>query len=130
MHATRRFMRHYVEMVVVMMAGMVVLGIPADAVYDVSDRSPLLLVEMALTMTIPMVTWMRFRGHSWRSCNEMAAAMLLPMFGTLALFGAGIVNDIDSLLGVEHMVMLPSMLVVMLLRRAEYTGHRHASATA
>lgn len=125
MHPNRRFIRHYLEMVAAMMVGMVVLGVSADAVYDVSDRSPLLLVEMALTMTIPMVAWMRFRGHAWQRCHEMAASMLLPLFGTLALFGSGLVTSIDALLGLEHMVMFPSMLAVMLLRRDEYAGHRH-----
>lgn len=30
-HPNRRFIRHYVEMVVAMVAGMIVLGIPAEA---------------------------------------------------------------------------------------------------
>jgi hypothetical protein len=30
-HSTRHFVRHYIEMVVVMFAGMVVLGIPGEA---------------------------------------------------------------------------------------------------
>lgn len=124
MHPIRHFIRHYVEMVVAMMLGMAVLGVPAKAVYDVSDRPALLLVEMALTMTIPMVAWMRFRGHGWRLCNEMAASMLIPALGALALLGGGLVTD-TAALGIEHMAMLPSMLVAMLLRRDEYTGQHH-----
>jgi hypothetical protein len=31
-------------------------------------------------------------------------------------------------MGIEHAVMLPSMLVAMLLRRDEYTGHGHRTA--
>lgn len=124
MHPIRHFIRHYVEMVVAMMLGMAVLSVPARAVYDVSDRPALLLVEMALTMTIPMVAWMRFRGHGWRLCNEMAASMLVPALGALALLGGGLVTDTTAL-GIEHMAMLPSMLVAMLLRRDEYTGQHH-----
>jgi hypothetical protein len=30
-HATRHFIRHYIEMVVVMFAGMIILGIPGEA---------------------------------------------------------------------------------------------------
>lgn len=123
MHPIRHFIRHYVEMVVAMMLGMAVLGMPAKAVYDVSDRPALLLVLMALTMTIPMVAWMRFRNHSWRLCNEMAASMLIPALGALALLGGGLVTD-TAALGIEHMAMLPSMLVAMLLRRDVYTGHQ------
>ncbi len=130
MHPTRHFIRHYVEMVFAMMVGMAVLGVPAKAVYDVSDRPALLLVEMALTMTIPMVAWMRFRGHGWRLCNEMAASMLIPALGALALLGGGLVTD-TAALGIEHMAMLPSMLVAMVLRRDEYTDqHHHAEPVA
>lgn len=130
MHPIRHFIRHYVEMVVAMMLGMAVLGVPARAVYDVSDEPTLLLVEMALTMTIPMVAWMRFRGHGWRLCNEMAASMLIPALGALALLGGGLVTD-TAALGIEHMAMLPSMLVAMLLRRDEYTGqHRRGEPLA
>lgn len=124
MHPIRHFIRHYFEMVVAMMLGMAVLSVPARAVYDVSDRPALLLVEMALTMTIPMVAWMRFRGHGWRLCNEMTASMLIPALGALALLGGGLVTG-TAALGIEHMAMLPSMLVAMLLRRDEYIGQHH-----
>ena len=53
----------------------------------------------------------------------MAASMLLPALGALALLGAGLVSDTGMLLVLEHAVMLPSMLAAMLLRRDEYTGH-------
>ena len=33
---------------------------------------------MAFDMTIPMVAVMLYRGHSWRSAGEMAAAMIVP----------------------------------------------------
>jgi hypothetical protein len=123
MHPIRHFMRHFVEMILVMMVGMAVLGGAAGAVYDVSDRPALLLVVMALAMTIPMVAWMRFRGHGWRLCNEMAAAMLIPAVAALALLGSGQVTD-STALGLEHAAMLPSMLAAMLLRSDEYSGRR------
>jgi hypothetical protein len=53
--STRRFIRHYIEMVVVMMLGMFALGAPANAVIDTSGRTGLMLAEMAVTMTLPMV---------------------------------------------------------------------------
>lgn len=79
-----------------------------------------------------MVAWMRYRGHAWRPCAEMALAMLLPTAGALALLGAGVVTDADTLVILDHTVMFPAMfpamLVAMLLRRHEYTGHHHNHA--
>jgi hypothetical protein len=74
-----------------------------------------------VTMTVPMVGWMRYRGHGWRPSAEMAASMLIPTFGVMALLWAGLLTDIGALMTIEHLVMLPSMLVVMLLRREEYS---------
>ena len=131
MGATRRFARHYLEMIVVMVLGMVVLGAPADAVFHVDGTGPM-LIEMASTMTLPMVAWMRFRGHGWRPSMEMAASMIVPTLGTLALLGAGVVEDVGALMIIEHAAMLPSMLLAMLLRRAEYScdhgGHAPVAA--
>jgi predicted Kef-type K+ transport protein len=123
--ANRRFARHYVEMVVAMVLGMVVLGAPLGMVLDVESTGPM-LIEMAATMTVPMVAWMRFRGHAWRPCLEMSASMVLPTIGTLALLGGGLVEGAGALMLVEHAVMLPAMLVAMLLRRDEYScDHAH-----
>jgi hypothetical protein len=60
----------------------------------------------------------------------MAAGMLIPTAAMLALLGAGLVTDEGMLLLFEHVVMLPSMLVAMLLRREEYIGHHHGHAPA
>jgi hypothetical protein len=130
--ANRHFIRHYVEMVVAMFAGMLVLGVPGEgALWAIGtstsdlkvDAPALVFLGMAVIMTVPMVAWMRYRGHSWRPCGEMAASMFLPTFGVMAVMGAGIVEDFMTLMSVEHVVMLPSMLVAMLLRRDEYSGH-------
>jgi hypothetical protein len=130
MSTTRRFARHYLEMVAAMMIGMAGLG-AASLVVDLPDDTAVRLVEMAVWMTVPMVAWMRFRGHGRRACTEMAAAMLLPAAGALVLLGTGVVTDSDTLVMVEHTVMFPAMLAVMLLRRDEYTGHHdRADATA
>ena len=45
----------------------------------------------------------------------------------IALLWTGLLEDSGTLLLIEHVVMLPAMLVVMLLRRDEYT-HAHGSA--
>jgi hypothetical protein len=72
-----------------------------------------------------MVAWMRYRGHGPRVSNEMAASMLVPTAGVIVLLSGRLVTDIGTLLMVEHVVMLPSMLVVMLLRRDEYPHGDH-----
>ena len=138
--STRHFIRHYFEMVAAMFAGMVVLGMPAVAVLGAagvtsaelqSDAPAVMLLGMGITMTVPMIAWMRYRGHGWAASNEMAASMLIPTAGVIALLGAGLVTDIGTLLAIEHVVMLPGMLVAMLVRRAEYShGHRAGHALA
>jgi hypothetical protein len=132
------FVRHYIEMIVAMFLGMFALGLPLGALLglvgvDVSawqtDARELLLLGMAFTMSVPMAAWMRYRGHAWAPVREMTAAMFAPSFAALGLLWAGIVEDTDALLHIQHVGMLPSMLAVMLLRLEEYTGHgRHAHA--
>jgi hypothetical protein len=135
----RRFIRHYIEMVVVMFAGMFILGIPSEAGLralgssssELMDDAPaLMLLGMAVNMTVPMVAWMRRMGHGWRPCNEMAASMFLPTFLAIGLMEAGTVGS-GAAMTLEHVIMLPAMLVAMLLRREEYScDHRHHAAHA
>jgi hypothetical protein len=129
--ANRRFALHYVEMLVVMFAGMAILGTAVELVADVHGTGSM-LVEMGVTMTLPMVAWMRIRGHGWAPCLEMGASMVLPTLATLALLGAGVVEGAGTLMVLLHAAMLPSMLVAMLLRRDEYScrhgHHRRALA--
>ena len=108
-------------MVAAMFVGMLVLGVPAGLVVDLDDQEALKLLGMAVTMTIPMVAWMRYRGHGWRPCAEMSAAMFLPTFVAIALLAT---VDYGTLMMAEHVAMLLAMLVAMLLRPSEYT-HRH-----
>jgi len=134
----RSFVRHYIEMVVAMFAGMVLLGVPAGwalkafgtSTSELTDTAPaLMLLGMAVTMTAPMVAWMRYRGHGWRANTEMAASMVLPTFAAIALLAADVVTDTGTLLLGEHVVMLLGMLAAMLLRLDEYTHHHgHVSA--
>jgi hypothetical protein len=90
-----------------------------------TDAPALMLLAMAVTMTVPMVAWMGYRGHGRRANTEMSAAMFLPTFGVIALLWGGLVEDIGTLLVIEHVAMLLGMLAAMLLRPAEYSGHGH-----
>jgi hypothetical protein len=132
--SVRHFARHYVEMVGAMLLGMVILGGPALVALGMAgvssaelraDAPALLLFGMGVTMTAPMVAWMRYRGHGWPASAEMAAAMFIPTFGVIGLLWSGLVADVGNPLMIEHVVMFPSMLVAMLLRRDEYTRAVH-----
>jgi hypothetical protein len=130
---TRAFVRHYAEMVAVMLVGMGLLALPAqwatDAIWpDVDGDDPtLMLARMAATMTIPMIPWMRWRGHGWRPCLEMAAAMVVPAIGAVALLEVGAIEAVSLLMTIEHVAMLVAMLAVMVVRPQEYS---HASREA
>jgi flagellar biosynthetic protein FliP len=121
------FARHYAEMVLVMFAGMALLWAPADLLVN-TEPTGAVLATMAVTMTAPMIPWMRRRGHGWRPTLEMAASMVIPTLAMLALLAADLVTDAGVLLGVEHVAMLGGMLVAMLARRDEYSHHHHTVA--
>jgi hypothetical protein len=111
-------------MVVVMFAGMIVLGIPGEAglkaiasgTSELRDSAPaLVFLGMAATMTVSMVAWMRFRGHSWQPCLEMAASMIIPTLVAIGLLWADL-STFGNLMILEHVAMLVGMLVAMMLR--------------
>jgi len=129
---TRRFLLHYAEMVVVMFLGMYVLMAPTGSVLGAlgtswSGLSPAMnMFVMALTMTVPMVGWMRIRGHAWRPNLEMAASMLVPTFVVMAVLSAGVASS-GALMVPEHAGMLACMFVAMLIRRDEYSCATHTA---
>jgi hypothetical protein len=134
---TARFVRHYLEMVVAMLLGMAVLYVPAAVALgalgsgELSEDAPAVaLLGMAVAMTVPMVAWMRHRGHGRRPAMEMAAAMLVPALGVVALLATGALTDFHELMMLEHVVMFPAMLGVMLLRRDEYSRDHAAHLAA
>jgi hypothetical protein len=120
-HGHRRgwlpFVGHFVEMVVAMLLGMgvvtAVFGMPHDSAIEIQA------LYMAATMTVPMAGWMLIRRHTPRATVEMSAAMVLPMAALFPLLWAGVISA-DALLDLQHVLMLPAMLGVMLFRREEY----------
>jgi flagellar biosynthetic protein FliP len=128
-----RFGLHYLEMVAVMFVGMGVLGgallLAAAALgfgpTEIREDAPAaFLAGMGLSMTAPMVWWMRRRGHSTAANAAMAASMALTTVAAVALLPAG--GDLDAALTLQHTAMFPAMFAAMLLHRGEYTGHDHA----
>jgi len=126
-----RFVLHFVEMVIAMAVGMVVLdvflGLVPTAKAAIGDHTGLpYQVVMAIAMTVPMVGWMKMRGHGWQHGIEMSLGMLLPWAAVLALVGMGAANVLPWLPMADGPAMLLGMLGVMLLRPGHYAhGHHH-----
>jgi hypothetical protein len=122
----RRFAFHYAEMVAVMFVGMGVLGGLGVLAFGVDTGEwgvEAALLGMTATMTLPMVPWMRFRGHGWGPTAEMGAAMVVPSLAAIAVLWAGWLEDRGGLMAIEHAGMFVAMFAVMLARAGEYTGH-------
>lgn len=84
---------------------------------------------MGQNMTVPMVLWMRHRGHSAGRNVEVAASMLVPSGVAAALAAAGVLG-VGAALAVQHAVMVSAMLAVMLWRYDEYARPHAASSPA
>lgn len=129
-HGWWRFLRHYLEMVVAMLVGMVVLGAALRGVLAVAgveyptQYPELMALEMAFTMSVGMVAWMRYRRHGWASTLEMVGAMFAPAIALIPLLWLGVIGG-DALLMLEHLAMFVLMFPIMLRRRAEYGGAAH-----
>jgi hypothetical protein len=124
----KRFARHVGEMLVAMFAGMVVLGgvlagVLAVAGTSLGDASvDVAAAAMAFNMTVPMVSWMNYRRHPVARSVEMAGSMLLPTAAVIALSWLGALSD-EAVPAVQHAVMIPAMVGVMLWR---YDHHANA----
>lgn len=126
-----QFFRHLAEMYGAMVLGMVILGPLYQLLMrglghpDPAQTLPeLSALVAAFSMTVPMVAWMRYRGHSWRSSAEMAAVMFGPALALIALSAAGAISS-AAIEPLTHAFMCPGMLVLMVIRRKQYTGHQH-----
>jgi hypothetical protein len=127
-HPAWIFVRHYLEMVVAMLVGMVALGALWRVVVPglAGDGAAHVLV-MAVDMTIGMAAWMLVRRHGWPAIAEMSAAMIAPFVVLLVPYWFGAIS-ISVVSGFGHVLMLVAMLLAMLRRRDEYT-RAHASHT-
>jgi uncharacterized membrane protein YhaH (DUF805 family) len=126
----RAFARHFGEMVLAMLLGMVLLGGLAELLFaafgsSLSDQSGgAQVMLMGLNMTVPMVIWMSYRGHAVARNAEMAMSMIVPSVAAAVLAWAGVLESAAAL-GVQHAIMIPAMLAVMLWRYEEYS-HAHS----
>jgi hypothetical protein len=126
--ALRRFLRHYLEMIMAMVVGMVVLGAGEAMLLErvgwaetLAQPEPGALI-MATNMIVPMAAWMRFRDHGWSAIAEMAVAMYLPFVALFVPLWLGVVSP-TGLMVLGHVLMLFAMAAVMWRRRDEYASH-------
>jgi hypothetical protein len=119
------FLHHLLEMVLAMMVGMFAgaavfvsaLGITVDRA--IQDHAVSFVVTMAFSMTVPMVAWMRYRGHAWDRSLEMGAAMVVPAIPLICLRLADVVGPIC---GPYCLFSVLAMVGVMVYRRSDYRG--------
>ena len=126
-----QFLRHFAEMSLAMVVGMLLLGPLCQRLMNslgypdpVHSAPWLAILLMAFTMALPMVLWMAYRGHGWSRSFEMAASMFVPAAALIALWAAGILSGCQAHCAL-HTLMWPSMLFVMLLRYKAYSGGGH-----
>jgi flagellar biosynthetic protein FliP len=126
-----RFVGHYAEMVVAMIVGMAVLGIPVDAIArsqgydDLYHQLPALgAIVMTAIMTGPMALWMVVRGHDRQMIAEMSLAMIVPAIALMLASRIGLVAA-SSIPMLTDPLMYASMLAVMLARWRMYAGLGH-----
>ena len=118
------FTRHLVEMFLAMMAGMMVGAYLLTTAVGTSvaearrEHAVAWVVVMAFDMTIPMVAVMLYRGHSWRSAGEMAAAMIVP---ALPIVACQLGHLVSSEVGRAYMPLsMVAMIALIVYRRREY----------
>jgi hypothetical protein len=110
-----------IPLIVLFFVGAAKIGYP-----DLIQQSPeLSVLAMGFILSLPMLAWMRFRGHEWRPTLEMASTTVV--LGTL-LVGLGWLGVLakSSLFEWMRTLACPAMFIPMLFRLDLYTG-RHAS---
>src|SRR5262245_31809086 len=113
-----RFLWHYVEMVIAMSLGMLLLAPLWSVILPGTERLDVRTLTMAADMTIGMAAWMKVRRHGWSSIAEMSGAMVAPFLVLLVPYWFGVLpGSLVTSLG--HTFMFVLMLLVMLWRREQ-----------
>ena len=124
-----RFVWHFLEMALAMQIGGLLFLPLIRVIPESSSFAPVLArgtlsrpIVSGILMTLPMVTWMIFRGHGWQHSLEMAAAMLAPVAAILVFRFLRADTYLPWLAKLSCPSMYPAMLAAMLYRRDHYTG--------
>jgi hypothetical protein len=118
----RHWLRHLIEMLLAMAAGMGALGMVWSALIPGLRAHPAgMTMTMAVDMTIGMSLWMAVRGHDRRMIGEMAVVMVAPFVLLLAPYARGLISG-GVLSDLGHGLMLLAMVALMLVRRRHYSA--------
>jgi hypothetical protein len=87
---------------------------------ELLDSAPALVaVGLMFDMTMPMVLWMRHRGHAAPEIAEMAGAMGVVALIALVLLWTSAIEAV-AICGIECTLMVAATVVVMLHHRRAY----------
>lgn len=115
-----RFILHFAEMMIAMLAGMLLIGpLWTFAAPGLTARADVHAMVMATDMAIGMGLWMRIRRHSWPRILEMSLAMYVPFLVLLVPHWLGAISG-GVLMTAGHVLMVPAMLAAMWWRREDY----------
>jgi hypothetical protein len=132
-----RFLLHLLEMTVLMVLGMMAFGLLADQLRTFPSLraafrgdSDLYILGDALFMSLPMVTWMLWRGHDRRHSLQMGAAMFVPGLAIVALGWLGADRFAPWLRDGACGFMCLGMVAYMLLRYDHFAAKTAHAAHA
>ena len=119
---SRRFVVHYLQMLVAMLGGMVAL-MPVSMLVGAGAGVELQALLMATSMSVGMAALMAWHRSPLWSIVEMCLAMYVAFAVLLPAYWLGLLSG-EAVIGLGHVVMLPAMAAVMLRRREQYLAHR------
>ena len=123
MVAARHFVWHLGEMFLAMVVGMAALDAVFEGVLSATGTSYAVVVDDApvavalilmFNMTVPMLLWMRIRGHQRSEVSEMGVAMVVVGAMTVFLLWLAVI-DAGAICGIECGLMIPAMAAAMLV---------------
>jgi hypothetical protein len=110
-----------IPLIVLFFVGAAQIGYP-----DLFVQSPeVAVLVIGFILALPMLAWMRFRGHEWRPTVEMASTTIVLAILLVGLGWLGILAK-TSLIEWMRTLACPVMIIPMLFRLDEYTAH-HAN---
>ena len=123
MVVARKFVWHLGEMFLAMVVGMAALDVVFEGTLTlagtsyaaVEDDAPAAVALILMfNMTVPMLLWMRIRGHEASEVSEMSVAMVVVGAMTVFLLWLAVI-DAAAICGFECGLMIPAMVAAMLL---------------
>ena len=104
-----------------------ILAVAGTSYSVVTDDAPAAVALILMfNMTVPMLLWMRIRGHEASEVSEMGVAMVVVGAITVFLLWLSVI-DAGAICGFECGLMIPAMIAAMLIHPWRQTRHLHAA---